>query len=257
MAGLYAHPDYYEIAFDFRDVAAEVDFFESCIDRFGNGLSNTNSVLEVACGPSPYLLELDTRGYDFTGLDNAGEMISHSIEKARDNDIEATFLRRDMADFYLLDRVDFAFCALGSLYLDSNDALRSHLDSVADALTPGSLYCIDGSIDFPGGTSSQHEWETTRGDTTVEFCIDQQPTNVAEQLVRQTITTTVTDGEETRRFREEYEIKTFAPQEFCMVVEESDFEHVGWFDSFDLSKPVSECEPGTLHRPMTILRKRD
>ncbi|GAA0199965.1 methyltransferase domain-containing protein [Haladaptatus pallidirubidus] len=256
MAGLYAHPDYYEIAFDFRDVAAEVDFFETCIDRFGDGATDADSVLEVACGPSPHLLEFDARGYDFTGLDESSEMISYSIEKARENDIEATFLRRNVADFYLPERVDFAFCALGSLYLDSNDALRSHLESVGDSLTGGSIYCIDGSIDFPGGTSSEHEWETTRGDTTVEFRIDQQPTNAAEQLVRQTVTTKVTDGDETHRFREEDEIKTFAPQEFRMVVEDSDFEHVGWFDSFDLSKPVSKCEPGTLHRPTTILRKQ-
>ncbi len=256
MAGLYAHPDYYEIAFDFRDVAPEVDFFETCIDRFGNGATDTNSVLEVACGPSPYLLEFDARGYEYTGLDNASEMVSHSIEKARKHDIEATFLRRDMADFYLPERVDFAFCTLSSLYLDSNEALRSHLDSVADALTPGSLYCIDGSIDFPGGTSSEHEWETTRGDTTVRFSIEQQPTNPAEQLARQTITTSVDDGECTHRFRDEYEIKTFAPQEFRMITEDTDFEHVDWFDSFDLSKPLAECEPGTLHRPVTILRRQ-
>ncbi|WP_435153689.1 methyltransferase domain-containing protein [Haladaptatus sp. DFWS20] len=256
MAGVYAHPDYYEIAFDFRDVSAEVDFFETCIDRFGDGVTDADSVLEIACGPSPYLLEFDARGYDFTGLDNSSEMISHSIEKAREHNIEATYLRRDMADFYLPERVDFAFCALGSLYLDSNDALRSHLDSVGDALTPGSLYCIDGSIDFPGGTSSKHEWETTRGDTTVEFCIEQQPTNVAEQLTHQTITTTVTDEEGTHTFSEEYEIKTFAPQEFRMVAEDSDFEHVGWFDSFDLGKPVAECEPGALHRPVTVLRRQ-
>ncbi|WP_266077066.1 class I SAM-dependent methyltransferase [Haladaptatus caseinilyticus] len=256
MAGLYAHPEYYEIAFDFRDVSDEVDFFENCIDRFGDGTTDVDSVFEIACGPSPYLIELDARGYEFTGLDNSSEMISHSIEKARKYDIEATFLKRDMADFYLPERVDFAFCALGSLYLDSNDALRTHLESVADSLTPGSLYCIDGSIDFPGGTSSTHEWETTRGDTTVEFGIEQEPTNAAEQLARQRITTKVDDGEEIHTFREEHEIKTFAPQEFRMIAEDSDFELVGWFDSFDLSKPVAKCKPGTLHRPMTILRSQ-
>ncbi|WP_458190441.1 methyltransferase domain-containing protein [Haladaptatus sp. NG-WS-4] len=256
MAGLYAHPDYYEIAFDFRDVAAEVDFFESCLDRFGDGTSEADSVLEVACGPSPYLLEFDARGYEFTGLDDSPEMIAHSVEKAREHDIEATFLRRDMDDFYLPEPVDFAFCALGSLYLDSNDDLRSHLDSVVDSLTPGSLYCIDGSIDFPGGSTSQNEWETTRGQTTVRYSIDHEPVHTTEQLVRQTVTAGVETPDGTRHFREAYTIKSFAPQEFRMLVDESEFEHVGWFDSFDLSKPVEECEPGTLHRPVTVLRRR-
>lgn len=256
MAGLYAHPDYYEIAFDFRDVTAEIDFFEACIDRFGEHSSRADSVLEIACGPCPYLLEFDARGYDFTGLDNSSEMIAHSIEKAREHDIEATFLRRDMADFVLPDAVDFAFCALGSLYLDSNDALLSHLDSMADAMTSGSLYCIDGSIDFAGGTSSQSEWETTRGDTTVRFGIEQEPTHTTEQLVRQTITTRVETPNGKDYFREEYTIKTFAPQEFLLLLEKTEFDHVGWFDSFDLSKPVADCEPGTLHRPTTILRRQ-
>ncbi|WP_458205108.1 class I SAM-dependent methyltransferase [Haladaptatus sp. NG-SE-30] len=256
MAGLYAHPDYYEIAFDFRDVAAEVDFFESCIDRFGGRVDDPDSVLEVACGPSPYLLEFDARGYEFTGLDNSSEMIAHSIEKAREHDIEATFLQRDMADFYLPQSVDFAFCALGSLYLESNDDLRSHLESVADGLSSGSLYCIDGSIDFPGGSASKTEWETTRGETTVRFSSEQEPIHTTEQLVRQTITTRVETPDGTRRFREAYTIKSFAPQEFRMLVDDSEFEHVGWFDSFDLSKPVEDCEPGTLHRPVTVLRRR-
>ncbi|HZD43789.1 MAG TPA: class I SAM-dependent methyltransferase [Methanomicrobiales archaeon] len=255
MAGLYAHPDYYEIAFDFRDVAAEIDFFEACMDRFGERSSPADSVLEIACGPCPYLLEFDSRGYDFTGLDNSPEMISHSIEKAREHDIEATFLRRDMEEFILPDEVDFAFCALGSLYLDSNESLLSHLDSMADAMTPGSLYCIDGSIDFAGGTSSGNEWETTRGETTVRFSIEQEPIHTTEQLVRQTLTTRVETAAGTKRFREAYVIKTFAPQEFRMLLEKTEFEHVGWFDSFDLSKPVEDCEPGTLHRPVTVLRR--
>lgn len=256
MAGLYAHPDYYEIAFDFRDVAAEVDFFEACMDRFGEHSNRPDSVFEIACGPCPYLLEFDSRGYDFTGLDNSSEMISHSIEKAREHDIEATFLRRDMADFVLPDDVDFAFCALGSLYLDSNEALLSHLDSMADAMTPGSLYCIDGSIDFAGGTSSGSEWETTQGETTVRFSIEQEPVHTTDQLVRQTLTTRVETPTDTERFREEYVIKTFAPQELRLLLEKTEFEHVGWFDSFDLSTPVESCEPGTLHRPVTVLRRQ-
>lgn len=256
MSGLYAHPDYYEIAFDFRDVPEEVDFFERCMARFGRG-PEPDTVLEVACGPSPYLLELDARGYEFAGFDDSPEMVAHSIEKAREHGVEATFRRADMADFFVPVRADFAFCMLGSLSLRSNDALRSHLDSVADALTPGSLYLIDGSIDFLGGTSSEREWESTRGDTTVRFEIEEEPENAAEQLVRRTMMAEVRDGNRTREFESDALLKTFAPQEFRMIAEESAFEHVGWFDRFDLSRPVEGCEPGTLHRPVTLLRRTE
>ncbi|MCK4526646.1 class I SAM-dependent methyltransferase, partial [candidate division WOR-3 bacterium] len=67
MSNLYDNPKYYEIAFSFRDIPAEVDVFEKSFKRFSE--IPVKSVLELACGNSPHMKELVKRGYQYNGLD--------------------------------------------------------------------------------------------------------------------------------------------------------------------------------------------
>jgi SAM-dependent methyltransferase len=73
---VYEHPEYYDIAFSYRDVSSEVDFFDACREQFATGVSD--SVLELACGPTPYMTELADRGYDYAGLDRSPEMLDYA-----------------------------------------------------------------------------------------------------------------------------------------------------------------------------------
>jgi len=70
---LYDYPLYYDVAFSFRDIGKEVDFFEVCIKKFSK--VEVRKVLNIGCGPSPYMLELAKRGYIFTGLDLSEAML--------------------------------------------------------------------------------------------------------------------------------------------------------------------------------------
>ena len=76
---LYDHPKYYEIAFSFRDIPAEVDLFEQCFKRFSH--ITVRSVLELGCGNTPHLEELLKRGYSYHGLDLSRAMLDYSREK--------------------------------------------------------------------------------------------------------------------------------------------------------------------------------
>ena len=67
MSEIYDNPKYYEIAFDFRNIAAEVDLFEECFRRFAR--IPVHSLLEIGCGTCPHMIELARRGYKYTGLD--------------------------------------------------------------------------------------------------------------------------------------------------------------------------------------------
>ncbi len=78
---LYDNPFYYEAAFSFRDISREVDFFEQCVKKFSK--IKVGTVLDIGCGPSPYMLELVKRGYAFAGLDLSKAMLEYSLEKAR------------------------------------------------------------------------------------------------------------------------------------------------------------------------------
>lgn len=61
MSEVYDYPEYYEIAFSWRDIPTEVDLFEECIRRFSK--IQVKSVLEIGCGNSPHMEELIKRGY--------------------------------------------------------------------------------------------------------------------------------------------------------------------------------------------------
>jgi hypothetical protein len=61
---VYDNPKYYEIAFSFRDIPAEVDVLEECFKWFSK--IPVKSVLELGCGNSPHMEELVKRGYQYS-----------------------------------------------------------------------------------------------------------------------------------------------------------------------------------------------
>ena len=63
---VYHNPRYYELAFSFRDIPAEVDVCEALIKQYSR--IPVSQVLELGCGPAPYLEELARRGYTYVGL---------------------------------------------------------------------------------------------------------------------------------------------------------------------------------------------
>ena len=133
---IYQCPQYYEIAFSFRNIAQEVDFFEAAIRKF-SGVS-VRSVFELAAGTCPYLEEWHKRGYRYFGLDSSREMISSSRKRAKDAHL--TLFCGDMKEFALgSHRFDLAYILLGSLYVATNDQFLDHLDSVSRVLR-GEVY---------------------------------------------------------------------------------------------------------------------
>ncbi len=91
---LYETPYYYQVAFSYRDISKEVAFFEQCIRRFSK--INIKEVIEIGCGPSPYLLEFTKRGYSFAGLDRSKEMLDYSIQKAKKEGMAIKTIHADM-----------------------------------------------------------------------------------------------------------------------------------------------------------------
>ena len=51
LESIYGFPQYYEIAFSYRDIASEVDVMEEAIRRYSK--IPVHNVLELACGNSP------------------------------------------------------------------------------------------------------------------------------------------------------------------------------------------------------------
>ena len=74
--GVYHYPQCYEVAFSYRDILAELAVFNTLIDRHSD--IPVSNVLELGCGPAPYVEALTQHGYAYTGLDLSQVMLQYA-----------------------------------------------------------------------------------------------------------------------------------------------------------------------------------
>jgi len=253
VSDIYRHPEYYEIAFSFRDVAGEVDVMQEAIQWF-SGIP-VERVLEIACGNAPHMKEWVRRGYRYTGIDLGEAMLEFSRRKAAPLGGKAELVRADLTGFALAEPVDFAYVMLGSIYASDTAQLIGHFDSVARALKPGGLYFLDWCIEFDPFTSLANAWEEERDGVRVRLTYLSNLVDRVEQTLEERITLEVDDNGEERTFTQTAYKRAIYPQEFLTLLEwRGDFEFVGWWNDWDLSIPVDGRD--TIHRPVTVIRRK-
>ena len=256
MKSVYDHPKYYEIAFSFRDIRAEVDTFERCFKNYAE--IPVKSILEIGCGNSPHLEELLKRGYVYTGLDISKAMLAYSSQKAAAMDGKATFIHADMINFLISQTFDFAFIALGSLCARNTDEIFSHFRSVAQALNKGGLYFLDWCIRFAPFSAQDDSWTIEQEKIKVTTHFSEKLIDAVEQLVEETISLDVQEDASTLTFTETGIKRVIFPQEFLQIIKHTkEFEFVGWWNNWNLEKPLSEIkDPKKISRPIALLRKK-
>ena len=253
-SGLYDNPQYYEIAFSFRDISAEVDLFEECFKRFSR--IPVKSVLELGCGNSPHMEELIKRGYQYSGLDLSKAMLKYTKDKALRIGAKVNLIQANMVDFSFETTVDFVYVLLDSLYIKNTSELITHFKSVALALKKGGLYLLDWCVkyDQPGKPEGAFSWSMERDGIQVKTTVSWKAINRVEQTFEETITLEVEDhgkklnivGKDIRR--------VIYPQEFlCFVSAFQDFEFVGWWNNWDLSQPLEQANK--IGRPIALVRR--
>jgi len=251
---LYDNPKYYEIAFSFRDIPAEVDVFEECFQHFSQ--IPVRSVLELGCGNSPHMEELIKRGYQYTGLDLSKAMLEYSRERALHIGGEVNLIQGDMIDFSLETMVDFVYVLLGSLYAKSTSELMTHFSSVAQVLKKGGLYLLDWCIQYdpPWGSKGGDSWEMERDGIKVKTSVSWKVINKVEQTFEETIILEVNDHGKNLNIVGKDVKRAIYPQEFlCFVSGSKYFEFVGWWNNWDLGQPLEQANK--IDRPIALLRR--
>ena len=261
MSKVYDNPKYYEIAFSFRNIPAEVDVFEECFKRFSK--IPVKSVLELGCGNSPHMEELIKRGYQYSGLDLSKAMLEYSREKASHIGAEVNLIQADMIDFSFETMVDFVYVLLGSLHVKSTSELLTHFNSVAQVLRNGGLYLLDwcvhfdppgGSDDPPAGSEGAYNWDMERDGIKVKTSVSWKVINRVEQTFEETQILEVNDHGEKLTLVEKDITRAIYPQEFlCFVSGLKDFEFVGWWNNWDLRQPLEQADK--IDRPIALVRR--
>ena len=252
MNEVYRNPKYYEIAFSYRDIAAEVDVFDRVIKQYSR--IPVSTVLELGCGPAPHLAELVRRGYHYIGLDLSRAMLEYAQSKAVEIHASAEFELADMTNFELAKPVDFAIVLLGSLQARNSAELVSHFDCVSCNLKQGGLYFLDWCVSFSPNTASVDSWEMTSGQVKVKTIIQTELIDPVEQIYKGIFTLKVDDKNGKNVFREDEVVRQIYPQEFLLFIDaRSDFEFVGWWNNWDVNQPLDGTQK--IIRPITVLRR--
>jgi SAM-dependent methyltransferase len=256
LTGLYDNPEYYDIAFSFRDVPAEVDVMEESMRRFGR--RRVARVLEMGCGNCPHLGELVARGYDYFGIDNNAAMLNYARRKIAGLGLATEKIRLiegDMVDFALDVRIDFAFIMLGSLYITNTAELVSHFDAVGRTLQSGGLYFLDWCVDFDPHTDVSETWEAERNGVHLRVTCMTRRLNRVEQTYEEHVTLEVNDHAVAHTITDALVKRAIYPQEFlAFVARRPEFEFVGWWNDWDLEQPLHGDRP--VNRPIIILRRK-
>jgi SAM-dependent methyltransferase len=253
--GLYDDPFYYDIAFSFRNFPAEVDVFETLIGRHSG--RPVKRILEIACGNAPHLEEIARRGYEFVGVDRDRNMLAFSRKKAEQAGIDAQFVRSDIRDFKIDPPADFAFVAVGSLYVENTEDLERHFSCMAKALEPGGLYVLDWCVSLSPLLEHIDRWSMRRKDVRMQCMFRQVVIDPIAQLAEERVVLDVNHSGKEFTIEETLRRRLIFPQEFLLMMRHSpDFEFVGWWNHFDPDEPLVWEPDGDCSRILTAVRRR-
>lgn len=252
----YDNPAWYELAFDFRDLAAEVAVIEQLRARYAPALGR--EVVQLACGPAQHLPAFADRGYRYGGVDISAAMLDHARRRAEGVKAPAWFLEASMVDFALPAPVDIVFVALGDLYVTSAAELDQHLDAICAALKPGGLYLMDWCVQFqPEKTfATQGDgWTMERDGTRIDARVTMRPASPVEQTFDEILDLDVTERGATVSLQSIARKYALYPRQFLsLIAARTDFEFVGWWNNWNPDEPLT-AETVDIYRPITLLRK--
>lgn len=139
---MYRRPYLYDLAFGFRDIAAECQGLLTLAAR--HGVPHPRRVIELACGPAHHLRELARLGMVCQGLDINREMLGYARALCRRDGVKVALKRADMRTFTTSRRYDIALCLFDSFAqcVTDRDAIET-LRCTGAALRRGGLAFVE------------------------------------------------------------------------------------------------------------------
>ncbi len=137
---------YYDRIMSDIDYGAWCDFYENCFTTYSDGVKK---ILDLACGTGSITVPMAKRGYQMTGIDLSGEMLTLAQKKADDERVRIRFSEQNMALFDAGQGYDAAICSFdGYNYLLKPDDVRSSFEKVMESLREGGLFIFDVSTPY-------------------------------------------------------------------------------------------------------------
>lgn len=105
---------------------------------------NGMKLLDLACGTGELSVRLAQKGYDVTGADLSGDMLSVAQMKAQAQSMPIQFFQQDMTELEELGEFDIIGIFCDSLnYLEDEQAVKKTFEGVYRLLKKGGLFIFD------------------------------------------------------------------------------------------------------------------
>lgn len=256
---IFSAPRCYDVAFGYRDFAAECDFLTALARRHLG--REPASALELAAGPANHAVELARRGLDVQALDREPAMVAYGLEKAEAAGQRIDYHAGDMTGFTLPRPVDMALLLLGSaaclLTLDDGLAL---LDRVGRALVPGGLLVLElphpRSL-FGEEERTQDEWEVEQDGMRVHVLwgAPDDRFDPVSQIGEVTTVLTVRSGRRRTVIRDRARQRRWTAQDLVALARlDGGFEIVDWAGALDTGVAIDD--PDNAWRMVCVLRRK-
>jgi len=259
---LYGDPALYELAFSYRDVAAEAEVLNGWYERLRS--AQPRRMLELAAGPAAHAIEFARRGCNATAVDISPTMCAYARRRAQQQGLALDVVEADMVRLRLRPprrRFDLAVAMLDSAsHILDLDGMVSHLHSVGMHLAPGGLYIMETShpADFlAGAPKTQDRWRLTRGGRRVEvnFTSPQSAFDAVTQVCECRISVKVTEHGRQRVVRDQIALRRWTPVELDAAARlAGNVRVVERHGSFDVDAPFGAGDP-TEWRMISVLER--
>jgi SAM-dependent methyltransferase len=204
----YDYPQYYDLAFA-EETPLEADFIEAACRKYA--LGPVRRLLEPGCGGGRLVVELAKRGFELTAFDTSEASLKFLRSRLRRCRRSADVFHADMTAFGIPQPVDAAFNTYNTFrHLLSEEAARSHLESVAAAVRPGGIYILGLHL-LPMDASEEctERWRATRGEERVTFTLRVIATNRRKRIERLRVNMLVRSPQRELRLANEFDFRMY------------------------------------------------
>ncbi len=255
----YSEAELYDIAFDFKDIQKECDFLSEIYLKYKT--KKVESFLDIGCGPGLHAVEFGLRLENSLGIDLSQEMVDYANKKSQKMKSKAKFLKADMTNFHLQQKVDLAGIFMDSTaYLLTNDDVINHLKSVAENLNAGGIYVLEMSHPrdmFSVGKSTDTEWQIDKDNLKVSMKWGDKNDyfNPISQVTNTSVILSCERNGKKRFIKDKAQQRAFTTNEFLALVKASDaFEVKEIFGAMDFNIPFSNEK--NAWRMIPVLQKK-
>ncbi len=223
----------YDFVMSHLDYKRWTDYIESVFSHFD---LNPSDILDVACGTGTMALELHSRGYNTSGIDESWSMVEVARVKSQKAGVQIDLSCGDIRDLKKCRSFEAVLCLYDSLnYLMEIEEVKKALKSIRQILDPAGIFIFDICMERNSLLYFRDYTSKGKGDG---FSYSRHSFYDPETKIQNNHFKIGFDRSD-ETFVEMHRQRIYSKDEIEKAVRESEFDILGIFDDFSL-RPASK-----------------